>query len=103
VSDSQTEGQPNGRFWNQIPADAKFGFVVGFCAAATGVLSCPAEAQFGEIEKAIDRFYQEPENLRLPVAVAIQTFARRLSGMSEANIQAFLESARKEAASHPAK
>ena len=103
VRDSQTDGQLNGRFWTAIPADAKTGFVMGYCAAATGDLSCPSEAQYGDIQKAIDRFYQEPENLRLPVAVAIQVFARRLRGMSEQTIQAFLEDARKYAASHPAK
>jgi len=103
VRDSQTDGQPNGRFWNSISADARFGFVIGYCAAATGTLKCPTEAQFGEIEKAVDRFYQDPENLRLPIAVAVQVFARRLEGMSEATIQAFLENARKQAASHPTK
>jgi hypothetical protein len=103
ILDSQTDGQPNGRFWNYISADAKFGFVIGYCAAATGPLKCPTEAEFGEIEKATDRFYQDPENLRLPIAVSVQVFARRLEGMSEATIRIFLESARKQAASHPTK
>lgn len=76
---------------------------MGFCAAATGSLACPTQAEFGEIEKAIDRFYQGPENLRLPIAVAVQVFTRRLEGMSDATIQAFLESARKQAAAHPSK
>lgn len=103
VLDSTTEGQPNGRFWNSIPADAQFGFVIGYCAAATGTLRCPTEAEFGEIEKAVTRFYQDPENLRLPIAVAVQVFTRRLEGLSESTIQAFLESARKQAASRPTK
>lgn len=103
VRDSQTEGQPNGRFWSHISADTKSGFVIGYCAAATGNLACPDQAEFGEIEKAIDRFYEDPENLRLPIAVAEQVFTRRLAGMSDATIQAFLENARKRAASHPNK
>ena len=41
----------------------KLAFLRGFCEAAVGAIACPKQAQYGEIMKGIDRFYQEPETL----------------------------------------
>ena len=42
------------------------------------------------LEKGLDRFYQEPENLRFPISAALRIFAMRVEGKSQAQIDSML-------------
>jgi hypothetical protein len=47
--------------------------------------------------RGIDRFYQEPENLRLPFMAAVKIFAMKVTGAKATEIEAFMDRVRKDA------
>jgi hypothetical protein len=58
------------------------------------VVVCPKQSNYGEVLKGIDRFYQEPENMRLPIFVALQVFALKVAGAKATEIEAVMNTAR---------
>jgi hypothetical protein len=101
VEDQHTKGLLNGRFWNDFGNyQAKLFFVLGYCEGATGAASflrCPKQLEFGEIVKGIDKFYQEPENLRLPFIVSIQILRMKVEGAKATEIDAAISKAKEQA------
>jgi hypothetical protein len=95
TDDQKTNGLLNGRFWTVLGDSSKLVFVLGYCEAAVGLaVPCPSQSEFGEIVKGIDRFYQEPENLRLPFMTAQRVFAMKVAGASATEIEAVMNAAR---------
>ena len=47
----------------------------------------PATMSFGEIVKGMDRFYEEPENLILPVIEAMEIFTLKANGASPDRVE----------------
>jgi hypothetical protein len=95
ISDQRTNGLLNGRFWNGIDDSGKLFFLIGYCEAAVDALRCPAQTEFGETIKGIDKFYQEPENLRLTFISAMRIFTRKVEGAKPTEIEALMDLARK--------
>jgi hypothetical protein len=54
----------------------------------------PPVPEFGEIIKGIDRFYQEPENLRVVLFSATKVFAMKVEGATATEIEAAMDRAR---------
>jgi hypothetical protein len=95
ITDQRTNGQLNGRFWTTLTNNEKLFFVLGYCELRPPPWECPSKTEFGDIVKGIDRFYQEPENLRLPVIFAADIFKLKVAGAKTSEIEAVMEEARK--------
>lgn len=93
VNNERTNGHFNGRFWTGLSDTSKTMFVLGYCDAA-GTSDCPKQPTFGDIVKGIDRFYQEPENLRLAIMSAIHVFALKVTGAKASDIEDAMHFAR---------
>ncbi len=93
-ADQKTRGNLNGRFWSRMDDTLKLAFLLGFCEAATGTFACPKQLEFGEITQGIDRFYQEPENLRLPILAAMRVLAMKVEGARATEIDGVMNAAR---------
>jgi len=95
IEDHFTKGTLNGRFWNSLPEDSRLWFILGYCEGTSQFwLACPTEVENGELVKGIDRFYQEPENLRLPVITAMAVFTQKVRGASPTLIESLMKAAR---------
>jgi hypothetical protein len=104
IEDERTKGLLNGRFWNRFGDlggnGSKLFFVIGYCegaASAPSDIRCPKQLEFGEILKGIDKFYQEPENLRLPFIVAVQILRMKVEGAKAFEIEAAISYAKEQA------
>lgn len=101
----------DGRFWRASSVEAKFGFIVGYRDGLLAGLANYSEdtkditarllgawpdLTNGEIEEAISRFYEVPENRPFSVSVAIQALALKSKGMPQARIDSFLNSVRQQ-------
>jgi hypothetical protein len=64
--------------------------------------SYPAGLTAGEILKALDRFYDTPENIRIPIGLALTICRQRLAGLSEVDAQKNILVFRSAAAAIPA-
>lgn len=83
--DNQTTGgRWNGRLWTFMEHSERLGFALGYCDASS---ACPSQTTNGELVKGIDRFYQEPENLRLPIATALRVFTMKVAGAKASEIE----------------
>jgi hypothetical protein len=92
-----TDGQVNGRFWNGATMEGKMSFLMGFTGglvhakliheAVTVENSYPFSMTNGEVGKALDRFYDTPENMKIPIGFALVICRQRLEGAPEAEIQ----------------
>jgi hypothetical protein len=112
---SGSAGLLNGRFWVARNDGQKVIFIMGYCEAARSgkvpdrhdsplaLASCPTEVTLGDILKGLDRFYQEPENLRLAIRSALRIFAMKVAGASANDIEQELAAARAIVDSTPAK
>jgi len=83
----------NGRYWMSIGKNNRIDYLVGF-GEAVGWYSAmgatdqvlhdknadnwPTGATAGDIEKGVTKFYEEPENLSIPIINAIKIFAMKL-------------------------
>ena len=101
----------NGRVWDQLSLDGKMGYVVGAvesigevpfhakkdCACVGDALVETMKALYGEkadalyVEtvQAIDVFYKEPANKRVPVIGAMKYVARKMSGASKQELEEY--------------
>jgi hypothetical protein len=50
---------------------------------------------FGDIEKGLNRFYQEPENLMFPVSFALHFFTMKVNGASQVEVEAEVKRTRR--------
>ena len=94
----ETGGALNGRFWTGIQLDGKrmflTGFVEGFHVASAqdssrGQIDQAWLPQHGIVDdavKGLDKFYAQPENLRLPIIFAIRVFAMQVAGKPQPEI-----------------
>jgi hypothetical protein len=103
IDDHRTGDLLNGRFWMILKPNDKLVFVLGYCEAAAGAYACPTQSEFVEIVKGVDRFYQEPENLRIPFVTAERVFAMKVAGATTTEIEAIMNLARKNADIPPPK
>lgn len=97
----QTQGLYNGRAWKQFSEDSKIAFVLGFSYGA-GITNppdfrmfVPATLSNREIADGLDRFYLEPENLAIPMGIAVAILAKKTSGAEQTDIDALLAGARR--------
>jgi hypothetical protein len=97
-SSMETGGALNGRFWTGLQLDGKRMFLTGY-AEGLHVASASDSAydqiaqtwlpQHGitdDAVKGVDKFYVQPENLRLPIIFAIRVFAMQIAGRPQAEI-----------------
>jgi hypothetical protein len=93
-----TNDMANGRFWNDLAANQKSIYITGLAdglSHAQGLHhgeadvwnSYPLGLANGEIAKALDRFYDTPENVQIPVAWALAICRQRLHGEAESEVQ----------------
>lgn len=91
----------NGRFWMSISTNARGNFLVGFAEALLwysditaadptihekNADNWPQEATYGDIERGVTKFYEEPENLSIPIIQAIKIFTMKVHSRSQAAI-----------------
>jgi hypothetical protein len=99
----KTCGLTNGRFWNEVgsvetPAssfvqtaylmglmDMKNVFTSG--AEGPGIWSWPKGATVGEVRQSLNQFYQDPANLQIPIASAVQVIKSRFEGKDPKTIE----------------
>jgi hypothetical protein len=94
VSDvERTNGAANGRFWANLSSTSKLYFILGF-EEAMGLASPDSEALYlakspiyGDVVKGLDRFYQEPENLMIPISDGLIIFQIKANGATQAEVE----------------
>jgi hypothetical protein len=103
--DWYTDNMLNGRFWNGLKGEGEWAqgyFLMGYldrhnttdqmgwapsCALDTKEADMwPKKLKVGEVAKLLDRFYDEPENLNIPIRFALHIVATRSAGKSEGQI-----------------
>lgn len=92
-----TWGVANGRYWNQLLPVQKVHYVQGFMdgvamaqsidSAVNAPKSIPYGLTNGEIIKSLDRFFDTPENVQIPISLALFICRQRLDGVAEAEVQ----------------
>jgi len=95
-----TNGMCNGRHW-QVFMD-KGNYLVGFLDGLRAARSpsrpyIPEPLSMVELVKAVDRFYQEPENLAIPVPEALRIVALKANGAPQSEIDSVSAAARRKA------
>ena len=111
----------NGRSWSNFGENTKLGWLIGYTeglrvAASLGQGgSCekqlkkvfdlyPQNLSFGEIQKAVDHFYQDtPENAPIRVSESIKYVTLKAAGTGQSELDDFAASLRKLYAAAPAK
>ena len=91
ADNDRSNGHFNGRFWSGLNNNSKAAFILGYCEGAS---DCPIQPTFGDIVKGVDKFYQEPENLRLAIRSAIRVFALKVAGANASDIEDAMRFAR---------
>jgi hypothetical protein len=95
TADPKQKGALNGRYWTSLTDNMQTFFLVGYLDAHFAYAppflnnSLPATV-IGDIQKGLDRFYQDPENLRFPISAALRIFAMRVEGKSQPQIDSML-------------
>jgi hypothetical protein len=101
----------NGRYWDELSVDGKMGYVVGVGEALSEVpfhakrdCGCvlnasvetmkalygeKADALYFETVQAIDLFYKEPANKRIPVISAMKYVAKKMSGATKLELEEY--------------
>lgn len=91
ASVDKTSGAVNGRYWTSLDEAFKAFFLAGYLQGTFANASIqlndglPATV-IGDMEKGLDRFYAEPENLRFPVSAALWIFAMKVEGKPQTEI-----------------
>jgi len=102
----ETGVQSNGNYWNALGVAEKAGYLAGYADALNEVCirekitvaaRFPFGLRLGDIAKALDRFYDTPENVRIPIAGALLIFNARLVGWAEDTVQQVIVQLRVEA------
>jgi hypothetical protein len=99
----------DGRFWRSSPSEMRIGFLIGYVAGLTNglanftsdekdiqnrVRAAWPDLTNGEIEEAVNRFYDPPENRPFLISVAIQVITMKSKGMAQSHIDSFLNALR---------
>ena len=99
----------NGRFWDQLSFDGKMGYVIG---AVESIGEVPLHAQkdcgcvldatiatmkalygetgaalYSETVQAVDAFYKEPANRRIPVIDVMKYVAKKMNGATKQELE----------------
>lgn len=72
-------GNLNGRGWLERSESYKLGYLQGLVDGITSTVM-PRTLTLGEVSTALDRFYEDPLNLDMPVVWALQLIKRRAEG-----------------------
>lgn len=97
----RTLGFLNGRTWNAANADMKVSYMTGLLEMIMLTPDADMLKYFGrnlttaENSKAVDRFYEEPENLNIPVPFALQIVAKKANGESPDAVENFAATVRR--------
>jgi hypothetical protein len=107
----KTHKQLNGRFWKSLNHRKKSVFISGYFSATDYIMLltnkdyqtykkvsqsfCPPSLNVGEVDIALDRFYETPENTPIPIPQAIWVISERTSGADEAAVQKEITDLRK--------
>jgi hypothetical protein len=100
TDDQRTLGFVNGRLWNGSNIDMKLSYIVGI-AEAVSLTSGDVFRYFGrnlnaaENAKAVDRFYEDPGNLPVPVSFALQIVAMKANGEKPEAVETFTASVKR--------
>src|SRR5271157_2373295 len=85
----RTNGGANGRFWANLSSTSKLFFIVGF-DEGIGIAAPFSEQKYfakgtpyGDVVKGLDRFYQEPENLMIPISDSLVIFQLKVNGATQ--------------------
>jgi hypothetical protein len=98
--DGRTLGFLNGRTWRDESADAKISYMSGLLEMLLLTPGADASKYFGrnltasENSSAVDRFYEEPANLFIPVPFALQVVAMQANGASSDDTEKFTATVR---------
>lgn len=106
-----TNGKPNGRAWNAWSPDAKAGYIRGYsegvligCAVYAFDMKCvekaeasfPQRMNFGEIAEAVDQFFADVSNVRIPIRWGVPWVLRKLVGSNVRELEVELSTMRKQ-------
>lgn len=90
----RTGEMSNGRMWASMSLDIKVMYLTGIKDILIATKP-PEETQYlpgrysvGEVAKSIDRFYDSPENILIPVVFALRVCIMKFNGASPALIDA---------------
>jgi hypothetical protein len=105
LAQAQPREDHNGHFWQTLPHDSKVGYLYGYLegysngfaesAVATGVplekaldafkkssdeITTTAKLTYSDLAKGIDKVYEDPANVVLPIVNALRVFMLRAKG-----------------------
>ena len=108
AAQGRTGGFCNGRFWNVLDEQTKIAWIEAYSNGVTYALlsttiarsATPADSAavsariesifprltWGEVRKALDHFYDAPENGPIPVPEAIRVLSMRVAGIPQVEI-----------------
>jgi len=114
VSNLTTGGHWNGRYWRTLSTNEKTSFMAGYSNAVESVAAVLIGGDFehfkrttaiflpsltiGEITRALDLFYETPENGPIGITNALHVIASRASGTDAATIEQMVNDMRATAA-----
>ena len=99
----RTAGMVNGRAWLIFTGKMRTSFLAGF-TDGIGVYSCGSDQfksvkastlSIGESKKMLDDFYNDPANISIPIAAALELVADRAAGASRNEYERLLFAARR--------
>jgi hypothetical protein len=109
-----TDGWRNGRFWAHLDTSWKLGFIIGYqegVSAGAAVMMknndtanvidtihtlTPHKLTYGEIIKAVDRFYADPLNAIINIPTALEIIADEAAGAAPERIAERIRKSRAE-------
>ena len=96
TSMQRTGGKLNGRWWHIMDNDQRFAYVLGYGDAAQMMTNWPnyfpvLPTTFEDVIKGVNRIYEEPENLVLPISDAIWLFTLKAKGYSKQRVDEGLQ------------
>lgn len=102
ASNQFTNGARNGRYWLWMDPSARTTFLVGFSEA---MHVADAETRrmffdvgvsvFGELQRGVDQFYDDPANASIPIASAISVWALKSNGATAEMVDAYIANLRR--------
>jgi hypothetical protein len=90
-----TNGLSNGRQWRNLSQGMRAAYVLGYSEGARCTPSgdnrdgWPPGATFGEVEQALDRFFETPENRALPILVGVLVVRMKANGATPAELEKY--------------
>jgi hypothetical protein len=104
VSD-RTNSIHNGRWWRVMDSSMQLAYVIGLNDGLSYAEKPDAKADFwwpglsyGEIRQALNQYYDEPANIRIPIRDAIVAVALKVKGLPKADLDQFTEMMRRRSA-----